>query len=254
MQTQGVEESGQSLHEHKHGHGEADPQGEDGVDDETSGKVAAGERQPFPTHEAGDLDGPTEHHVPQDVGELCVCQRQGPQPEVGRGVRHGGEHVLDGVDGLVHHHVAEGFAAVLAALVRLGVAALLRVARPGHLDAVACRAAVAGRLEGLVRRRLLPGRHLDVHGLGQQQDGHHQDGDEKEGPLERLLAGEHVLVAVLHLGVGAHQHHVDEGDEHRGRAFRAPRLERRVVGYLFFGIGTESEIFVHHHEDHVAEE
>lgn len=43
-----------------------------------------------------------EQHVPGDLRQLRVRQRQRPQAQVRRRVRHAAQHVLDGVDALPH--------------------------------------------------------------------------------------------------------------------------------------------------------
>jgi len=48
-----------------------------------------------------------ENAVPEHGGELRVRQRQRPEAEVRRGVGHRAQHELDGVDHLVHQHIAE---------------------------------------------------------------------------------------------------------------------------------------------------
>ena len=60
-----------------------------------------------------------EDHLVEDRRELLVRERERPQPEVARGVGDGAEDELDGVDDLVHHHLAkvELIGVVLAVLV-----------------------------------------------------------------------------------------------------------------------------------------
>jgi len=47
-----------------------------------------------------DSDPVSQDHVPEDLGQLRMGQRQSPKPEIGRSVRDRPESVLDGVDPL----------------------------------------------------------------------------------------------------------------------------------------------------------
>ena len=67
--------------------GEGGPGRKDGIDEDAADVALYGEGVP-------------EDHVPEHLGELGVGQGQGPQPQVGGGVRDGAQHVLDSVDAL----------------------------------------------------------------------------------------------------------------------------------------------------------
>lgn len=64
------------------------------------------------------LESVAQHHVPEHLGQLGVRQGQGPEPEVGGGVRHAPKHVLDRVDGLMDHDVAKGLVMMVSAAMR----------------------------------------------------------------------------------------------------------------------------------------
>jgi len=97
-----MEERRQAFHEDEDGEREAGPEPEQQEDCE----AARGALYPH---------AQLHHHVPEHLRELRVGQRQGPEPEVGGGVRHGAQHVLDGVDALVDEHVGELLLGLVAA-------------------------------------------------------------------------------------------------------------------------------------------
>lgn len=83
-------------------------------------------------------------------------QREGPEPEVGGGVRDGAQHVFDGVDGLVDHDLAEGLLLVgVGGGGGLGLGrALAEVRLLLHLDALAHAAVRLLRLEKVTQGQL----------------------------------------------------------------------------------------------------
>ena len=140
-------------------------------------------------------------------------------------MRHGAENVLDGVDALQDHHLAE----VEALLRGLGLGAVGAVDRHGPGPG-------AGVVGPALRER-----------LGEEHDGHAADGDDDEEALDVLLAGEHVarVAALLHRLL-AEQHHVDERDQEAGGA------PLRVLAVL--RVGRVQRPLVEHHEGQVTEE
>lgn len=72
----------------------------------------------------------TEYEGEEDLGELGMGEGQGPETEVGSGVGDAAEDELDGLDELVHHHVAEGLV-LLRLLLHLDFGVrVLQAARP----------------------------------------------------------------------------------------------------------------------------
>merc|ERR1712045_389447 len=93
VQAEGVEEGGQSLHQHHHSDGGPRPEGEHEVE---HGHADVGFRESHP-----------EHHGPEHVAELVVGEGERPQAEVAGGVGDGAKHVLDGVDSLDDQNVSK---------------------------------------------------------------------------------------------------------------------------------------------------
>lgn len=73
MQPQTVQHRARAFHDAQDGDGEEEPhvEGDDGHDD---------------GQDAGLLECVADSHVPQDDGQLLMCERQGPEPKIGRGV------------------------------------------------------------------------------------------------------------------------------------------------------------------------
>ena len=82
-----MQEGGEPLHQTKDSHGEPGPGPKEKPEEDSAGPAAPLQTDP-------------QHHVPEHFGELGVRQGQGPQTQVGRRVRDGPQHVLDGVDSL----------------------------------------------------------------------------------------------------------------------------------------------------------
>ncbi len=113
METEGVEEGRERLHDEEHTEGGAGPDGEADEDEE----------------EVVLLEGEDEHALPEHGGELGVGERQGPQTQVRGGVGDGSEHELDGVDDLVDEDLVEVkllFLLITVLLVRLGKAVMCK--------------------------------------------------------------------------------------------------------------------------------
>jgi hypothetical protein len=91
VETKGVEEGRERLHDQEHTKGGAGPDGEADEDEE----------------EVVLLEGEHEHALPEHGGELRVGERQGPQTQVRGSVGDGSEHELDGVDDLVDEDFVE---------------------------------------------------------------------------------------------------------------------------------------------------
>mmetsp|Transcript_14644 Transcript_14644/g.46593 ORF Transcript_14644/g.46593 Transcript_14644/m.46593 type:complete len:380 (+) Transcript_14644:173-1312(+) len=91
VQAEGVQEGRERLHDHEHadrGHGPH-------------------EEAHHQRHRGPGLDGRHEDAVVEHRAQLGVRERQGPEAQVRGRVGHRPEHELDGVDHLVHGHLAE---------------------------------------------------------------------------------------------------------------------------------------------------
>jgi hypothetical protein len=113
VETEGVEEGRERLHDQEHTEGGASPDGEADEDEE----------------EVVLLEGEHEHALPEHGGELRVGERQGPQTQVRGSVGDGSEHELDGVDDLVDENLVEVellFLLITVLLVRLGKAVMCK--------------------------------------------------------------------------------------------------------------------------------
>jgi hypothetical protein len=64
-------------------------------------------RQSDDTNNTSDSKDRCESHIPQNFGELGMCERKRPETEVRRGVRDASKAELDGMDHLVDHNLAE---------------------------------------------------------------------------------------------------------------------------------------------------
>mmetsp|Transcript_79797 Transcript_79797/g.258544 ORF Transcript_79797/g.258544 Transcript_79797/m.258544 type:complete len:238 (-) Transcript_79797:1191-1904(-) len=94
MQTQHVQEALEHVHTQEDGEGDTEPDREpevDADDIQREGRRHASENR----------------HAEEDSGQLLVGEREGPQPEVRRGVGDRAQHVLDRLDDLVDAHLAE---------------------------------------------------------------------------------------------------------------------------------------------------
>ena len=100
VEPERVEEGGEALHEAEDCHSEDGPEGEDHIDGDGPGIVVEPECN-------------LEHHAPENLGQLCVGQGQGPETEVGGGVGHRAKDILDSVDPLVDHDLAETLLSVV---------------------------------------------------------------------------------------------------------------------------------------------
>lgn len=149
-----------------------------------------------------------------------MSKRQSPQPKVGSGVRDGTQHVLDGMNGLVHPNLRHRFFFLFFVVVsgwtwsswNGGVRAGARRRRFVHLETL-----VDIPVGFAIDLRFLAAspRTDDEYGLAQEHDGDANQGAEDQQFLHDGLSFEHVNVAVCVRRVCVlEQHHVDEVDEH----------------------------------------
>mmetsp|Transcript_57679 Transcript_57679/g.114512 ORF Transcript_57679/g.114512 Transcript_57679/m.114512 type:complete len:229 (-) Transcript_57679:686-1372(-) len=97
LEAKGVEERGEVLHDHEHDNRDNGPEGEGEPEHNALGPVTEAH-----------LDANVgEDHILEELGKLRVGEREGPETQVGGGVGDGAQHELDGVNHLVHHHLAK---------------------------------------------------------------------------------------------------------------------------------------------------
>mmetsp|Transcript_46690 Transcript_46690/g.109871 ORF Transcript_46690/g.109871 Transcript_46690/m.109871 type:complete len:967 (-) Transcript_46690:258-3158(-) len=200
MKPESVEERRQRLHAHEHTEREAGPGGDGDEEHEGAGALEA-----------------NLHHclLPEHLGELRVGEGEGPETEVGGGVGDAPEHVLDGVDHLVHHLLPKVELLAMAMVARVASNAAAVVGHGGHLSHCAVVSALGPA--SLVAR---------VHNerLGQQERRDRDERDQDQEALEGTLARDELVVDAdeprLH-------EHLDEGvEEGRGALF----VEHAVLG------------------------
>ena len=96
VESEGVKEGRESLHQTEDADCQHGPESKDNIQSHRPRVILEAECDPH-------------DHTPQYLGQLGVGQGQSPQSEVGGSVRHRAKHVLDGVDALVDHDLAEWF-------------------------------------------------------------------------------------------------------------------------------------------------
>lgn len=94
VQPQGVQESGEALHDQKDGYRQNSKYGKN---DEHADKPSPALHSKADGHD----------HGPEHLRQLRMCQAEGPEPEVGGCVRNAAQAVLDRVDGLMHKDVSK---------------------------------------------------------------------------------------------------------------------------------------------------
>merc|ERR1719174_2745081 len=94
VEAEGVQEALEHVHPEQDTDGDRPPDGEGAVDGDSVHGVARHHRR-------------SEGLLEEDQGELLMRQGQSPDTEVARGVGHGPQHVLDGLDDLVDEDLAE---------------------------------------------------------------------------------------------------------------------------------------------------
>lgn len=112
MKTQRVQERRQALHHDEDGQGQEGPGAEDDGEEDRLDVIALLGLQEF-----------LQHHRPEDLGQLGVGERQGPESQVRGSVRDRREHVLDRVDRLLYHRLGETLGLVVVATGRRSTAA-----------------------------------------------------------------------------------------------------------------------------------
>mmetsp|Transcript_46689 Transcript_46689/g.109864 ORF Transcript_46689/g.109864 Transcript_46689/m.109864 type:complete len:277 (-) Transcript_46689:2144-2974(-) len=212
MKPESVEERRQRLHAHEHTEREAGPGGDGDEEHEGAGALEA-----------------NLHHclLPEHLGELRVGEGEGPETEVGGGVGDAPEHVLDGVDHLVHHLLPE---------VELAMATVATAAAAASAVVVVVVQLVV--LHGLVAR-------LEDVGLREQQHRHRRERDQDQEDLQATLARDHLVLD--RDGADLHEH-LDQRVEQRGRALLPQRAVRRThLLALLAGELLENDVAGHEH-------
>mmetsp|Transcript_32118 Transcript_32118/g.102304 ORF Transcript_32118/g.102304 Transcript_32118/m.102304 type:complete len:245 (-) Transcript_32118:2134-2868(-) len=196
-------------------------------------------RQAFHTHENSDgkaspcPDADEDHHgvgrlqadlnhrlLPEDLRELSVSQGKSPQTQVGGGVGDAAQHVLDGVNHLMHHLLPK------VKLLAMSVSMSAMSSSWSELRVVLI-------LEAVTHLRLLLVLPLKDVGLWQQEAGHSNHRTEDQEDLKAALSGDDL---VLDRDVSnVHEHldeRVEEGrrrllphDTTSGRRLAGPRVE-----------------------------
>mmetsp|Transcript_134268 Transcript_134268/g.428894 ORF Transcript_134268/g.428894 Transcript_134268/m.428894 type:complete len:408 (+) Transcript_134268:192-1415(+) len=225
MQTQHVQEALEHVHTQEDGEGDTEPDREpevDADDIQREGRRHASENR----------------HAEEDSGQLLVGEREGPQPEVRRGVGDRAQHVLDRLDDLVDAHLAE------VELLLLGLvtdqAACFLVHHGRVVSAVAMSAAAATATGRMLGNLLLVLPQLD-QGLREEHEGDSQHTDRHQDP--RQLGPKHG-VRVL----APHCHRDERVDDAGGvRHGIDPLVEDHVVH-------KAEETDHKHHHGHALEE
>ena len=94
VQPQGMQESREALHDQKDGYRQ---NSEHSKNDEDPNESSPASRAKANVH----------HHCPEHFRQLCMCQTEGPKPEVGGCVGNAAQAILDRVDGLMHKDVSK---------------------------------------------------------------------------------------------------------------------------------------------------